>query len=47
MNWQEAFNLAIAAGLSPGSTQSFRLVARISAGAVRTVIASGTASASA
>lgn len=36
-----------ATGLSAGSTQNFRLVARISAGAVRTVIASGTASASA
>lgn len=36
-----------ASGLTAGSTQNFRLVARVSAGNVRTVIASGTASASA
>lgn len=36
-----------ASGLTAGSTQNFRLVARVSAGNVRTVLASGTASASA
>jgi hypothetical protein len=36
-----------ATGLSAGSTQKFRLMARISAGTVRDVIVSGTASASA